>query len=141
MATQNPTNQSNNQSTTGQPQKSLRGFAAMDPARQREIASMGGKAAHESGHAHEFTSEEAREAGRKGGEASHGGRRRNAENSQNAAGRTGSPMVSNGAIGSSGEINARPVVAPDRDRDRDDSSRGTYGNNVPSGSRNIEGNR
>ena len=49
--------------------KSGRGFAAMDPDRQREIASEGGKAAHESGHAHEFTSEEAREAGRKGGQA------------------------------------------------------------------------
>ena len=53
---------------------SHRGFAAMDQQRQREIASMGGKTAHESGHAHEFTSEEAREADRKGGEASHGGR-------------------------------------------------------------------
>jgi hypothetical protein len=40
----------------------------MDESRQREIASRGGRAAHESGHAHEFTSEEAREAGRKGGE-------------------------------------------------------------------------
>ncbi|MCJ8513661.1 KGG domain-containing protein, partial [Acinetobacter lwoffii] len=43
---------------------SNRGFASMDPDRQREIASQGGKAAHESGNAHEFTSEEAREAGR-----------------------------------------------------------------------------
>ena len=42
---------------------SNRGFASMDPDRQREIASQGGKAAHESGNAHEFTSEEAREAG------------------------------------------------------------------------------
>ena len=42
--------------------KSLRGFAAMDPQRQREIASLGGRAAHQSGHAHEFTSEEARAA-------------------------------------------------------------------------------
>ncbi len=41
-----------------------RGFAAMDPQRQREIASQGGRAAHASGNAHEFTSEEAREAGR-----------------------------------------------------------------------------
>lgn len=41
----------------------------MDDEKQREIASKGGKAAHESGHAHEFSSEEAREAGRKGGEA------------------------------------------------------------------------
>ena len=45
--------------------KSLRGFAAMDPQRQKEIASLGGRAAHQSGHAHEFTSEEARAAGRK----------------------------------------------------------------------------
>ncbi len=43
--------------------RAARGFAAMDPARQREIASLGGRAAHQSGHAHEFTSEEARAAG------------------------------------------------------------------------------
>ena len=42
---------------------SNRGFASMDPARQREIAAQGGRAAHASGHAHEFTSEEARKAG------------------------------------------------------------------------------
>lgn len=47
---------------------SNRGFASMDEDKQREIASQGGKAAHEQGTAHEFTSEEAREAGRKGGE-------------------------------------------------------------------------
>lgn len=47
------------------PRRSPRGFAAMDPQRQREIASLGGRAAHQSGHAHEFTSEEARAAGRK----------------------------------------------------------------------------
>jgi general stress protein YciG len=52
---------------------SRRGFAAMDEDKQREIASKGGKAAHEKGTAHEFDSEEAREAGRKGGQASHGG--------------------------------------------------------------------
>src|SRR5437016_3368117 len=46
-----------------------RGFASMDEDKQREIASKGGKAAHEKGTAHEFTPEEAREAGRKGGEA------------------------------------------------------------------------
>jgi general stress protein YciG len=46
-----------------------RGFASMDPNKQREIASKGGKAAHQKGTAHEFTSEEAREAGRKGGQA------------------------------------------------------------------------
>jgi uncharacterized protein len=47
--------------------KSRRGFASMDPARQREIASKGGRAAHEKGTAHEWSSDEAREAGRKGG--------------------------------------------------------------------------
>ncbi len=46
-----------------------RGFAAMDVARQRAIASAGGRAAHAKGTAHEFTSDEARAAGRKGGEA------------------------------------------------------------------------
>lgn len=44
-----------------------RGFAAMEPERQRQIASQGGKAAHASGNAHEFNTAEAREAGRKGG--------------------------------------------------------------------------
>ena len=48
--------------------KSRRGFASMDPQRQREIASKGGKAAHAKGTAHEFDSDEARRAGRKGGE-------------------------------------------------------------------------
>lgn len=50
---------------------SRRGFASMDEERQREIASEGGKAAHEKGTAHEFTSEEAREAGSKGGKVAH----------------------------------------------------------------------
>ncbi|HET7457928.1 MAG TPA: KGG domain-containing protein [Gemmatimonadaceae bacterium] len=48
--------------------KSNRGFASMSPERQREIASKGGRAAHEKGTAHEWTAEEARQAGRKGGE-------------------------------------------------------------------------
>ena len=47
---------------------SKRGFASMSPEKQREIASKGGRAAHEKGPAHEFDSNEARQAGRKGGE-------------------------------------------------------------------------
>ncbi|MGZ3583889.1 MAG: KGG domain-containing protein, partial [Ktedonobacterales bacterium] len=47
-----------------------RGFASMNPDKQREIASKGGRAAHNQGTAHEWTSEEARAAGRKGGAAS-----------------------------------------------------------------------
>jgi hypothetical protein len=48
--------------------KSNRGFASMEASKQREIARKGGKAAHAQGRAHEFTAEEARSAGRKGGE-------------------------------------------------------------------------
>lgn len=49
--------------------KRARGFAAMDPETQRRIASEGGKASHQSGRGHRFTPEEARAAGRKGGQA------------------------------------------------------------------------
>jgi general stress protein YciG len=48
-----------------------RGFAAMDRDRVKEIASKGGKAAHAAGTAHQFSSDEARNAGRKGGMAPH----------------------------------------------------------------------
>ena len=48
-------------------QKSKRGFASMSPEQQARIASLGGKAAHERGLAHEFSPAEARAAGRKGG--------------------------------------------------------------------------
>jgi len=47
------------------PTRARRGFAAMDQQRQREIAAMGGRSAHASGHAHEFTTDEARAAGKK----------------------------------------------------------------------------
>ena len=73
----------------------------MDRAKQREIASKGGKAAHQKGTAHEWTSEEAREAGRKGGMASH---RRRSE-----------------MIGSQGDENAQNLESPDFSV-RDDSS-------------------
>jgi general stress protein YciG len=56
-------------------QKRPRGFAAMDRTIVSEIARKGGKAAHSAGTAHEFTSEEARVAGRKGGRATHAKRR------------------------------------------------------------------
>ena len=48
----------------------------MSPEKQREIASKGGRAAHEKGTAHEWTADEARNAGRKGGQVSRGGRGR-----------------------------------------------------------------
>lgn len=65
--------------------KEDRGFASMDRAKQREIASKGGKAAHQKGTAHEWTSEEARDAGRKGGIASHQRRREQNQNADHGA--------------------------------------------------------
>jgi len=76
MAANDPVNPSKKGSSN-------RGFASMDPQRQREIASEGGRAAHEKGTAHEFTSEEAREAGRKGGQARSQSNRSNRANSSN----------------------------------------------------------
>ncbi|QJW85920.1 conidiation-specific protein 10 [Ramlibacter terrae] len=81
--------------------KSNRGFASMDPQRQREIASEGGRAAHEKGTAHEFTSEEAREAGRKGGQARSANRR-----AQAASSSSNSSNSSNGNSGSHGNSNS-----------------------------------
>ncbi len=54
-------------------EKSRRGFAAMSPEQQRRIASEGGRASHESGRGHRFSAEEARAAGRKGGQISRRG--------------------------------------------------------------------
>jgi general stress protein YciG len=65
-----------------------RGFASMDRNRQREIASKGGKAAHARGTAHEFTSEEARIAGKKGARAT----------KANAVSSTAQPIVKTSAI-------------------------------------------
>ncbi len=87
---------SNNQGNQGG--KSNRGFASMDPQRQREIASEGGRAAHEKGTAHEFTSEEAREAGRKGGMA----RSANRRNAMSQGGSSGSHASDNSGGNSGG---------------------------------------
>ena len=57
------------ETTEAPKKKARRGFAAMSAEKQKEIASLGGKAAHARGTAHEFTPTEAKEAGRKGGEA------------------------------------------------------------------------
>jgi uncharacterized protein len=61
--TKDGNSQSGNRGNSQSGDTSNRGFASMDPQRQREIASEGGRAAHASGNAHEFTSEEARKAG------------------------------------------------------------------------------
>ena len=72
--------------------KERRGFASMSAEKQREIASKGGRAAHEKGTAHEWTADEARNAGRKGGQVSRGGRGRLVESTEMA------PIAGSGAI-------------------------------------------
>lgn len=67
------------QEQDNRPAQAGRGFAGMDPQRRQEIAREGGRAAHRSGNAHQFNSEEARAAGRKGGRAVSEDRRHMAE--------------------------------------------------------------
>ena len=74
--------------TPARPAKKRRGFAVMDPKRVSEIASKGGKAAHAAGTAHEFSREEAREAGRKGGYATHARRKASKGTGEGAPGGT-----------------------------------------------------
>jgi hypothetical protein len=97
MASSNQGNkQGGNQGSSQSSGTRNRGFASMDPARQREIASQGGKAAHAKGTAHEFTSEEARRAGsmshgnRQSAQASSGGAARSSTKSSSGASRQGS---------------------------------------------------
>jgi general stress protein YciG len=83
------TAESTERTTTEERRPRRRGFAAMDQDRVKEIASKGGKAAHAAGTAHQFSSDEARNAGRTGGIAPHvrrgGVRRRPAEESSAGA--------------------------------------------------------
>jgi uncharacterized protein len=74
----------------GEPRPRRRGFAAMDRDRVKAIASKGGRAAHAAGTAHQFSSDEARVAGKKGGMAPHvrrgGVRRRGTEGTSTTSG-------------------------------------------------------
>jgi hypothetical protein len=101
----------NKQASTGsgnQGSTKSRGFASMDPARQRAIASEGGKAAHQKGTAHEFTSEEARRAG----SMSHGNRQSEAGSGSGAA---ASPGNAGGAASErGGERGSEQGSEPDR---------------------------
>lgn len=90
-------NRGNSQSGGG---TANRGFASMDPQRQREIAAEGGRAAHASGNAHEFTSEEARRAGA----LSHknDGNRQSASGGNSQSGNRGNSQSGNGGNSQSG---------------------------------------
>jgi uncharacterized protein len=111
---------------------SKRGFASMDPSKQKEIASKGGRAAHAKGTAHEFTTDEARVAGRKGGEAvsrdrahmaaigREGGHSRGARARAAAAGTAVAAAVAGAAIGAGAAL-----AAEHRRHDRDTTTRDT----------------
>jgi uncharacterized protein len=112
--------------------KEDRGFASMDRAKQREIASKGGKAAHQKGTAHEWTSEEARDAGRKGGIASHQRRREQMGSMSTNTGTNGNQTSDEDAKasgssesmrGSSGESMRGSSHSSSMDMSRDDYSR------------------
>jgi len=107
--------------------KSNRGFASMSPERQREIASKGGRAAHEKGTAHEWTADEARAAGRKGGETVSRDRAHMAAIGREGGGARGArkrqtPM-SNEAISSSPDARGGNTGGGRDQRDRDQRDR------------------
>jgi general stress protein YciG len=108
---------------------SKRGFASMDASKQREIASKGGRAAHSKGTAHEFTSDEARVAGRKGGEAVSRDRAhmaaigREGGHSRGARARAAATGGGNGNTDVASNSGSQPFV-----RHADDSGRGTSSN-------------
>jgi uncharacterized protein len=142
---------------------SKRGFASMDASKQREIASKGGRAAHAKGTAHEFTSDEARVAGRKGGEAvsrdrahmsaigREGGHSRGRARQAQSSG-TGSPDIGGSNIGSESNEERPSYIGQERASDRGTFNEGDRGqggissrNNEragepsPSGARNDRG--
>jgi general stress protein YciG len=103
---------------------SKRGFASMDPSKQREIASKGGRAAHAKGTAHEFTSDEARVAGRKGGEAVSRDRAHMSAIGREGGHSRGRARQSSSSIGGSGfEQSERPsYIGQERASDRGGAS-------------------
>ncbi len=80
---------------------SKRGFASMDREKQRQIASKGGKAAHQKGTAHEFTPEEARRAGQKGGQAAQ------ARNAQRQSAQEQPLTIADRGVGGNAEFEGR----------------------------------
>ena len=106
--------------------KEDRGFASMDRAKQREIASKGGKAAHQKGTAHEWTSEEARDAGRKGGIASHQRRREQATDGSDETRASGSSESMRGSSSSFSESTTGSSSPSSSSSSSMDSSRDDY---------------
>jgi len=100
--------------------KRRRGFAVMEPGRQREIASKGGRAAHEKGTAHRWSEQEAKEAGRKGGAASHRNGHRTASREHVATEETPSDQIGNDEL-TTDELTAQKEPAEDPESNRSPS--------------------
>lgn len=100
-----------------------KGFASMDKAKQREIASKGGKAAHAKGNAHEWTSEEARAAGRKGGLASSRQRSQRVASPEAGVERTDPRGSGDSALGGGTDARQLPPVATGLARHQPDTRR------------------
>jgi uncharacterized protein len=99
---------------------SKRGFASMDASKQREIASKGGRAAHAKGTAHEFTSDEARVAGRKGGEAVSRDRAHMSaigREGGHSRGRTRQPGMNEGSSSGATDMERQNYIGQGSDRD------------------------
>jgi general stress protein YciG len=85
----------------------------MDRSKQRDIASKGGKAAHQKGTAHEWTSEEAREAGRKGGMASHRRKQEQQQQQQTPDGNDQGGAPPESVVGSADAVNPEQMMGTD----------------------------
>ena len=124
---------------------SKRGFASMDAAKQKEIASKGGRAAHSKGTAHEFTSDEARIAGRKGGEAVSRDRAhmaaigREGGHSRGARARAAASGISSGNTDVAQNAGSQPFVREASDSSLPSTSSG-FGSQERSGSRDERSN-
>ena len=118
--------------------KSNRGFASMDSSKQREIASKGGRAAHQKGTAHQFTPDEAREAGRKGGGTVSQDRTHMAEIGR-IGGQSRGRRMQRGASGSDAPPASETIAtAPKAESSDDESERETVVNEVPAQSKTAE---
>jgi hypothetical protein len=121
-----------NQQDGNTPKKSNRGFASMDAARQREIASQGGRAAHLKGTAHEFTSEEARAAGSKSHKSGRAMNRTAAAGGSAGRPDSGAGASRNGGAGGGGSARGGDSIeaAGTRVRDSGSQSRGNGARDV-----------
>lgn len=114
-------NKQGGKSGSQQSDTSKRGFASMDPEQQREIAAEGGRAAHEKGTAHEFTSEEARRAGSMSHKNDPGRSSQSAPSGSSSGSSAGSSAGSGSGSGSRGSASGGSKGSAGQQQEEDDS--------------------